>query len=311
MRQREIKTTHQIRADLRERRERLELNRDGLIDLVAAYVPLSAPAVPAALTWAAIVEHYPDLLSIPIWAAVLIGLVAALAVESLGVLSVETALAMWAWNQRAAADDRAPLWLAVASAGVYLITVLLLVVLLKIRPEWAIGSLLPLSVLGALASVLAVSRKQHGERVYRAETAQADAGEVDRLTGEVNALGGRVRALQTENERLRTQINQAVNAQDITPPLTAPVTPSNGTGTANGGPVHTVTATPPEERTLTTDQRRIALLRLLQGIEDPDQINRTEIGERLGVTRQTIARDLDALQAAGRLTLNGAVDVAV
>ena len=69
------KPTHQIRRELKERRERMELRRDGWIDLVSVYVPLTAPAVPAALTWAAIVEHYPGLLHVPTWAAVLIGLV--------------------------------------------------------------------------------------------------------------------------------------------------------------------------------------------------------------------------------------------
>lgn len=57
-----------------------------------------------------------------------------------------------------------------------------------------------------------------------------------------------------------------------------------------------------------TEQRHNALLDILQqeynGVSS-DVLNKTELGERLGVTRQTIARDLETLATANKITLNG------
>lgn len=256
----------ELRSDLRERRERMELHRNAIIDIVSAYVPLLAPLVPALLTLAAIAEHYPVLLHIPTAAAVGIGIVAAAAVESLGVLSIETALAMWQWNQTAAADDRAPLWLAVTATAVYMVTVVGLVVLLKIFPALAVWSLLPLTALGAIASVIAVSRKQHSEREYA---------------------------------RSR-QVKPAIVAGDVLPvadelSTVAVATPKKSPATTN--------------RKLPAAERRFQLLALLNDVEVPDDINKSALAEALDCSRSTVSADMAALVKAGRLSLNGVVEV--
>ena len=272
------KPTHQIRRELKERRERMELRRDGWIDLVSVYVPLTAPAVPAALTWAAIVEHYPGLLHVPTWAAILIGLVAALAVESLGVLSVETALAMWQWNQDQD-HERAPLWLAISAAAVYLVTVILLVVMLKMRPDWALLSLIPLSTLGIIASVIAVSRKQHGERIYRAEVAHEEAAEVA-------GLNAQIRTLQAENRRLQ--------AQALTPSNVA----SNGVEEAQQ------TKLDAANRARTKSKAQAIEEMIAHFATDPNA-SYSEVGRAIGRSKATIGAYLDELEAAGHVHRNG------
>lgn len=56
-------------------------------------------------------------------------------------------------------------------------------------------------------------------------------------------------------------------------------------------------------------QRRAELLRDLSELMSPDDINKAELGRRHGVTRSQIAKDIDALVAAGKLSINGKVEV--
>lgn len=61
-----------------------------------------------------------------------------------------------------------------------------------------------------------------------------------------------------------------------------------------------------------TTHRQTELLRILQAEFNgapADALNKTELAERLGATRQTIGRDIEELQAAQRLTVNGMVTV--
>lgn len=297
----------QLRQELKERSERMELKRDAVIDAVSAFVPLSAPAVPAALTWVAIIEHYPDLLHIPVWAALIIGLIAALAVESLGVLSIETALSMWQWNQSAADDDRAPLWLAVAAAVIYLITVVLLVVLLKMFPEWALGSLLPLSTLGVIASVIAVSRKQHSERLYRHDMALATADKTTDMTQEIDRLRVQLRDKDNQAAAMTQQLrDKDSQISAMTRRLTLDTTPATHQAPDTGQEEDQ----PSDTKRLTPDKRRDSLLAMLgQGYDTPEDIDVDSLADTHGVSGRTIRRDLDALSASGRLALNGHVTV--
>ena len=294
------KSIVELRREMKDKRERMELGRDGLIDVVSAYVPLAAPLVPAALTWAAIVQHYPDLLHIHSWAAVLIGLVAALAVESLGVLSVETALSMWQWNKEHAATERAPLPLAVGAAVVYLVTVILLVVMLKVVPQWAIGSLLPLSTLGVIASVIAVSRKQHSERIFQAELAAVEADEMGRLTAAV-----------TERDSVIDSLRRQVSEQSATiDSLRYRVDSATAdTGVSVPGMVDSGSVSDTDVNSVDIDTRRRMLADMLRALDKPADINKSELSRALGVSRGTVNNDIDALVESGILVLNGVVTV--
>lgn len=75
--------------------------------------------------------------------------------------------------------------------------------------------------------------------------------------------------------------------------------------TVNPTPVALPVAPPPTP----VAQRRAELLRHLSEVSSPDDINKAELGRRHGVTRSQIAKDIDALVAAGKLSINGKVEV--
>lgn len=66
------------------------------------------------------------------------------------------------------------------------------------------------------------------------------------------------------------------------------------------------------KRTGKAEERRQQLLRILDteynGV-DADQLNKTALGDRLGAKRQTIGRDLAALEEAGLLSMNSVIAV--
>lgn len=57
------------------------------------------------------------------------------------------------------------------------------------------------------------------------------------------------------------------------------------------------------------ENRRLQLMKILHSFNTPDEINKKAIGDQLGVTRQTIANDLKALESSGKISLNGSVKV--
>jgi hypothetical protein len=69
------------------------------------------------------------------------------------------------------------------------------------------------------------------------------------------------------------------------------------------------TETPQAQLTATGAQRHDELLRLLSGIEDPDAINKAELGRALGVSRTQVGKDMGKLIDAGRLSINGKIQV--
>lgn len=156
-----------FRLRLREWHEYAEAGQQFVINLSLLTVPLLSAAVPAFLTGNAIAMYYPELLKIDPQAALVLGVISGLAIELLGIASVDNAFTLWAWNERYGEDDakRAPFGMAVVIAGFYLIAVLTLVVFLKVWPVLAIWSLIPLSCLGVVSAASLALRKQHNDRV--------------------------------------------------------------------------------------------------------------------------------------------------
>jgi len=171
-----------LRHTLRKWHEYAEAVQQFLINLSLLAVPLLSAAVPAFLTGNAIMMHYPELLHIEVQAAVYLGWIAGIAIELLGIASVDNTFTLWAWNERYGKNDakRAPFKMAVGIAGFYLVTVLLLVVMLKVWPVLAIWSLIPLSCLGVISAASLALRSQHIDRVlgegqWGAKTAKTNA----------------------------------------------------------------------------------------------------------------------------------------
>jgi len=216
----------QFRQQQHTRIERLEIMRDGLIDTVSIWGPLFAPAVPAGLTAAAIIASFPELLHIPLWAAVAIAVVTVIALEVLGIVSVETWLDMRQYNQSCADETaKAPERYAAFVVILYALVVIGLVFILKIWKEFALYSLLPLTLLGLITSWTIVLRKQHRMRIYLLEQANEEHSEIDRLNmlveqltehhkAALNSLNAyHAAAIEQQTEQLNTEYQAALSAQ--------------------------------------------------------------------------------------------------
>ena len=186
----------ELRKQKRDWIHKLEIHRDSAIDFVAVWGPLAAPLVPAGLTAAAIIVTFPTLLHIGLWGAIAIAVVTVIVLEVLGLVSVETWLNMKTFNaEHLDAKEQAPEGQARAIVIIYALVVLALVFILKIWQGAALYSLIPLTLLGLITSWTVVLRKQHNDRVWRAEQG--------------NQSNAALEALQTELDNLRTALDQS------------------------------------------------------------------------------------------------------
>lgn len=83
----------------------------------------------------------------------------------------------------------------------------------------------------------------------------------------------------------------------------------DASGVANGvsGNVASSVANAGNQPSDTVGMRQKKVLHMLQNIDTPDQINKSQMAEELGVSRHTIIRDIKALEESGKLSLNGHV----
>lgn len=195
-----------LRRDLRDSKERLQIRQAYYLDLLGLIVPLAAPLVPAYLTATAIIEHYPALLHLDrVWVIVM-AFIAGAVIEVLGILSIETMFDMRTFNATVQGDDeRAPFGYAASAVVFYLLLVITLVLLLKIWSGLALWSLAPLTVLGFITSWVMVLRKQHADRVWRVEVQGAEQSEVERLNATIERMNDEhAAALNAERERVHS-----------------------------------------------------------------------------------------------------------
>lgn len=198
-----------LRKQQQHRIELQEVRRDEIIGTVGVWGPITIPLIPAALTAIAISTHYPDLLNIPQWVAIGLGIIAAGGIETLGIVSTETFLQMRSYEQmRSDEDEPAPVVASGLVAAAYLMVVIALVVLLKIWSALAIWSLLPLTCLGALVSWIVVLRRQHGRRELAQMAAKTEQSEVERLTTLNTQLTSQLTSAEQRTEQLTDQIKQ-------------------------------------------------------------------------------------------------------
>lgn len=193
-----------LRQNLRNRKEALEIRQAFALDLLGLVVPLAAPLVPAYLTATAIMEHYPSLLHIEQGWVNGMAFIAGAVIEVLGILSIETMFDMRTFNATVQeGEEKAPFEWAAGAVAFYLILVITLVLLLKIWSTLALWSLAPLTVLGFVTSWVMVLRKQHNERVWKRDAADAEQSEIEQLNAEIKRISAdHAAALNAERERI-------------------------------------------------------------------------------------------------------------
>lgn len=306
-------TLSERKALYRNRVESQETTRDYVIDTVGVWGPLLAPAVPAALTMVSIAMHYPELLHIHWLAALVIGLIVAIVIEVLGVVSVETFLDMQSYNQVITEEEEsAPAGWAGAIMALYIAIVISLVVLLKMVPALALVSLVPLTLLAGVTSWIVVMRKQHRERVYRKEMAVM---ELERKN-DLSALIAQLRAeLETERQKREKQLaamqemraqSQKLQAENSRLSMEISVmqsalereNPANFQKTVADDPV-AVAEKSAEVRKLRKGERQAWIENFLRsdcaGLEI-SSIDKQFLSEKFSVTPKTIGTDIGAIQ---------------
>lgn len=133
-----------------------------------------------------------------------------------------------------------------------------------------------ISVVGAVIMASAVDHKQQSKR---------DAKKADTLLG-----------FELEEKRKDNEVKRQLKLEKERAKLSNPVSSASVKSTVKSDTIH-------------PSDRHSALLDILQQFDKPEDINKSAVARQLGVSRQTLYDDMEALQAAGRLTLNGHVEV--
>ncbi|MCP5019742.1 MAG: hypothetical protein GY938_31315, partial [Ketobacter sp.] len=133
------------------------------VDVIAVFAPWLGPIPSAYLVGVAVYEHLQ-------WHW-LVALIAAIAVESIGVVSVVVALRLHEWNAtRRKIDPAAPFTLSLITVIVYFIITIGLTVLLDVFPELAIYAPAIFPLLAAVGAVnIAVKNGQQRREDVRAQ----------------------------------------------------------------------------------------------------------------------------------------------
>lgn len=115
------------------------------------FAPFFIQSIPAALTIVSIGNLFPSLLHIEGWLAWTLAWFVGIGMELLGLVSVDVYFEAKSYNQKYKEDkEKAPEGAALLVMIVYAVTALVIVVFLKMFPQYAIWSLIPLTLMSIL-----------------------------------------------------------------------------------------------------------------------------------------------------------------
>lgn len=176
--------------------ESLNSVEDLAVDVLAVFGPWLAPIPSAYLVGKAAVSHL-------LWHP-LIAFIAAVAVESIGVVSIVLSLRLYEWNQtKNKTDPAAPLALSLVAAVFYFVVTIGLTVVLDVHPDWSrfAPAIFPLlAAIGAAniamkngqrrREVAKLEKKQPQKQQVKATAAQPEKQPAQRVAPEVGELEG-------------------------------------------------------------------------------------------------------------------------
>lgn len=242
------------------------------VRLVAKLAPWIAPAPSAFFVYEAAREH--------LGVSILLGIVVATVIESLGITTVHTGLWMEAWNRsKRKTDPEAPVALAYALAGVYLLATLGLILVLEVAPELShyAPAMFPfLAIVGAVNLAL-ISQQEAREATVQKEKDERRESRRERSkmskSGQVST-GQQGRKIEQEKPNL-----DVIGQQD------------SKTARLQAGK-------------LSKKERRQK--QLLDILTEQPGTGISELRDILGVSsRTTVYTDLEALEAQGAIVKNG------
>lgn len=288
--------------------------------IAEVFAPILIQTIPAGLTIVSVANVFPSLLHISIPLAWVLAILTGVGMELLGLVSVDVYFAASSFNktktkEEAEAPQRAALFVMI----VYAATALLIVVFLKMFPDLAIFSLIPLTIMSVLIvsavtmknrldDMLHQRKRQHSEDNsvnMLTETNNMLTNHVNMLTGNVDKLRQHVDELKVENQQLRQHVdNSQVYTNDVDDN-------NNQHVDNNSSTITDYVDQHPSTSTDTKQQRQQQLLDILSKFNGQPStvIVKKNIAQQLGTTDTTVTRDLKDLQAQNRVSINGVVKV--
>jgi hypothetical protein len=249
-------------------------------DFIAGLVPWLAPIPSAVLVANATLKHLG-------WSQP-VAIVAGLIIEGLGLTSTSTALTLWDWNARRPANEpKAPFWLSALMVGVYLVSTIGLTVVLDM--DVALVHIAPavFPILALVGTINIALRQQHKNRLARI----ADADRMARLASQKAEQDRKAEEERKRQERKadrdakrQASVQQSVNQPSI-----------DGLVVANQALLQAGRAA----------KKATIIDAMLNVYRDNPFMGDTELGGRVGVTRQTVYNYRKELEAAGRVHVNG------
>jgi hypothetical protein len=156
-------TLQEVKMDLRK----FDDFENNVIDLVAKIAPWFAPIPTAFLVGRATVVHLE-------WPPA-IGFLAAVVIESLGLVSCATALDLYQFNQnRRKNDPPAPFGLAVIMILIYFLVAVFLTIVLDIQPVWSLVAPAIFPLLSLVGVTEIALRKNYQDRIQKIANEKAD-----------------------------------------------------------------------------------------------------------------------------------------
>lgn len=293
--------------------ERIELQFMHMLGKSALFGLVALPLIPGLLTMISIGVNFPQLLHVPAWAGWIFGFFAMVGIEVLGLFSIRLALRMRKYNHSAAMYDldKAPIGQGYTTAAAYLVTVMTLTVLLKIWPDFAVWSLIPLALMGGLADWVFALNGDHNER---------ESALRKRLLSEQELSDGADLKCQLDNalleiDRLRSTIDIIVNDKvsfdddKMLRHATIDIAPSVDSEAVDSADNAMSTPVDSDKKRLSAQERRVDMLSILPTFDTPSDIDYDKLATMYDVTTRTIRRDIDDLVSKDMLILNGVVKV--
>lgn len=272
----------------------MEMSRmeKSLIRWVAKLSPWLAPLPSAYFVARSAMEH----LRLPL----LVAIVAAAIIETLGLSTVHTALWCYDWNsQKRKTDPAAPVGLAILLGGVYLVATLGLVVLLEVWPwlsTYAPALFPALAVVGAVNLAL-ISQQERREAGVQAQKAEArEKRRERRLSRKVSKT-----TVQQESRTVQEDVQRDTGKSP------APVQEELSQRPADvQEAVQDVQQGSLVSVNLSRQERKARLLNNMLNIyKDSPEIGATDISRMLDIGRSTVYTYQQELEEAGRLKRNG------
>ena len=178
-------------ALLRGLREFVRAVEGLVVDVVSLFVPWLSPLLPAWMGY----DHLMNVLFMPAWVAV----AGALVIEALGLGTINTIFELWSYNaEKNKSNPRAPVFLAILTAGYYLAVVLVVNAMLDDVPTLHRVAKALLSSLSVVGGVTIALRASHARRLDQIQTerterrqARKERTQADKVDPLAMAINGR------------------------------------------------------------------------------------------------------------------------